>query len=156
MPSVFNSFVARLFLIISLATLLVSCGGGGGSNSSNSSTTGSTQFYATNNDQVNYARVDIEDNSGNIQSSTPIYCPAQSGCSFKANMPAAGSLLFYDKNNTMVNAYILVDPPSDVAFVTTSKDMLGIYLLSAYNNSTPDIDILVDGVRLLNFFQNYA
>jgi hypothetical protein len=105
---------------------------------------------------VNYARVDIEDNNGNIQSSTPIYCPAQSGCSFKANMPAAGSLLFYDKNNTMVNAYILVDPPSDVAFVTTSKDMLGIYLLSAYNNSTPDIDILVDGVRLLNFFQNYA
>ena len=156
MPSVFNSFVARLFLIISLATLLVSCGGGGGSNSSNSSTTGSTQFYATNNDKVNYARVDIEDNSGKIQSSTPIYCPAQSGCSFKANMPAAGSLLFYDKNNTMVNAYILVDPPSDVAFVTTSKDMLGIYLLSAYNNSTPDIDILVDGVRLLNFFQNYA
>jgi len=139
--------------VIFFIVLLSACGGSN-SPTYNNNTSGKTEFTITNNDAVSYARIDIEDNSGNIQTSTPVSCPAQSKCIFKANMPLAGSLLFYDAHNTMVNAYMLADAPSEYAFLTTSMSMLGTYILSRYDQSTP-LDINLDIAQLQNYFSNY-
>lgn len=143
--------IYKLIAAVSVMLMLAACGGGGGSNQS---TEGKTQFQMTNVGAFDLARVDIVTEDGLIQSSRSIQCPASSDCSFKADMEAPGDLLFYDKNGTLVSAYILTEAPGSRAYVRTSRRMMGIYVFDQLRKRHPESADLLSA-KLALFFQNY-
>lgn len=142
---------SQLLTSLVIGLLLVGCGGGG-SNAPQGQ--GRTSFEVDNNSPYAVASVQILNNAGEKISSQNFECAAQQTCELNATMSEPGTLLFSDKNGTIMGAYILTEAPNEYQFVRTSRYMLGLYAFTELRKRYPEnLDTLL--IKLDTFFTNY-
>lgn len=134
------------------ALTLVACGGG--SSDSATSTEGTTHFAVNNIGAYDVSSVRIVSEKGDILFDHKFDCAARTECAFNATMDEPGTLLFSNRDNVIVGAFVLTEKPDEVSFVRTSRFMLGLYLFDELRKRYPEPPSVLYS-KLETFFANY-
>lgn len=162
MKNDFKNLVATKRVVLALAVGissigLVACGDGGGtagvggvSSTSNAQIT----FKVENSSGYDIKSIQIVDKAGQQLLKGDLVCAKDATCNFKAPMNQEGVLKFFDKQGSLVGAYVLANAPRPTQIIKPSAYMLGVYLFGELQNRYPEAPALLVA-KMNNLFANY-